>query len=70
MLYFHPWEFDPGQPRLPMGWLNRFRTYVGIGRSRQRLPRLLGGQTFIRADDLARQLCARPLRLPRFRLAT
>ena len=18
MLYFHPWEFDPGQPRLPL----------------------------------------------------
>ncbi len=70
MLYFHPWEFDPGQPRLPLKGLNRFRTYVGIGRSRQRLPRLLGDQTFIRAVDLARQLSARPERLPRFRLAT
>src|SRR5207248_1508972 len=30
MLYFHPWEFDPGQPRLPLGLLSRFRTYVGL----------------------------------------
>src|SRR5581483_7457642 len=29
-LYFHPWEFDPGQPRLPLGRLSRFRTYVGL----------------------------------------
>ena len=27
-LYFHPWEFDPNQARLPLGWLGRFRTYV------------------------------------------
>src|SRR5262249_39806788 len=30
MLYFHPWEFDPLQARLPLSLLNRFRTYVGI----------------------------------------
>jgi hypothetical protein len=27
-LYFHPWEFDPEQRRLPLGRLNSFRTYV------------------------------------------
>ena len=31
MLYFHPWEFDPDQPRLPLKALSRFRTYVGLG---------------------------------------
>ena len=41
VLYFHPWEFDPDQPRLPLGRLSRFRTYVGIRHSRGRLCRLL-----------------------------
>ena len=41
VLYFHPWEFDPGQPRLPLGRVARFRTYVGIPRARARLRRLL-----------------------------
>ena len=34
VLYFHPWEFDPRQRRLPLGRLSAFRTYVGIARSR------------------------------------
>jgi len=41
VLYFHPWEFDPDQPKLPLGRLSRFRTYVGIGKSRRRLQNLL-----------------------------
>src|SRR5437764_1432449 len=40
MLYFHPWEFDPDQPRLPLRGFSRFRTYVGVGRSRNRLAAL------------------------------
>jgi polysaccharide deacetylase family protein (PEP-CTERM system associated) len=41
MLYFHPWEFDPEQRRLPMGRRRRWRTYVGVGRARYRLADLL-----------------------------
>ncbi len=41
MLYFHPWEFDPGQPKLPLGRVSRFRTYVGIEKSEARLCKLL-----------------------------
>jgi polysaccharide deacetylase family protein (PEP-CTERM system associated) len=40
-LYFHPWEFDPDQPRLPLGPRQRWRTYVGIRRTRPRLQTLL-----------------------------
>ena len=57
-LYFHPWEFDPDQPRLPLRRLSRFRTYVGIGRSRGRLTALLGRHEFARAVDVARRLDA------------
>jgi polysaccharide deacetylase family protein (PEP-CTERM system associated) len=56
MLYFHPWEFDPEQPRLPLGHLSRFRTYVGVGRTRGRLATLLHRYRFGRAIDAARWL--------------
>lgn len=41
VLYFHPWEFDPDQPRLPLGRVSRFRTYVGMRRTQSRLRNLL-----------------------------
>jgi polysaccharide deacetylase family protein (PEP-CTERM system associated) len=59
MLYFHPWEFDPRQSRIPLGRINSFRTYVGIYRSRARLAMLLRRQRnrlFTRAVDFARML--------------
>ncbi len=66
VLYFHPWEFDPDQPRLPLKRLSRFRTYVGIRHSQRRLTRLLSGYSFVRAVDLARRLQERHHMLPRF----
>lgn len=56
MLYFHPWEFDPAQPRLPLERLSRFRTYVGIARTRARLGALLSKRSYARAQDVARDL--------------
>jgi hypothetical protein len=56
MLYFHPWEFDPSQPRLPLGLLDRWRTYVGLRRSRPRLRALLSRHRFARAIDVVRRL--------------
>jgi hypothetical protein len=55
MLYFHPWEFDLEQKRLPLGRLNRFRTYVGISRTRGRLASLLARFRFSRAVDVVKQ---------------
>jgi len=56
MLYFHPWEFDPSQPRLPLGRVSKFRTYVGIGRSSSRLRKLLARHRFTRAIDVVNTL--------------
>ena len=56
MLYFHPWEFDPEQERLPLPPLSRFRTYVGLPRSRHRLTALLDRHVFERAVDVAATL--------------
>ena len=53
VLYFHPWEFDKGQARLPLGRLSRFRTYVGIGKSADRFSTLIERHHFSRAVDVA-----------------
>lgn len=39
--YVHPWEFDPGQPRLRVSLLTRLRHYTGLDRTWERLERLL-----------------------------
>ncbi|MFQ5845201.1 MAG: DUF3473 domain-containing protein, partial [Planctomycetota bacterium] len=41
LFYVHPWELDPDQPRLHVGWRTRFRHYVGLDRTRTRLRGLL-----------------------------
>src|SRR4029079_13474503 len=69
MLYFHPWEFDPDQPRLPLGRFARWRTYVGGRRTTGRLAKLLAAYRFRRAIDVAREIRASGVELPRFRVA-
>ncbi|NIN36293.1 MAG: DUF3473 domain-containing protein [Gammaproteobacteria bacterium] len=42
VVYLHPWEFDPDQPRIPNAPLRtRFRHYVNIGKTESRLRALL-----------------------------
>jgi polysaccharide deacetylase family protein (PEP-CTERM system associated) len=42
VFYIHPWELDPGQPRLNgLGRLNRFRHYVNLERSENRFRALV-----------------------------
>lgn len=69
VLYFHPWEFDPDQPPLPLGPVSRWRTYVGTGRSLARLGRLMAGPyTFRRAADVADEVLKSGIELPRYRI--
>jgi polysaccharide deacetylase family protein (PEP-CTERM system associated) len=68
MLYLHPWEFDPDQVRLPLDHLNRFRTYVGLTRTRGRLKKLLLQNQFVRAVDLVAELSDFRDDLPDFHL--
>jgi polysaccharide deacetylase family protein (PEP-CTERM system associated) len=42
IFYLHPWEVDPGQPRINAGVLSRFRHYTNLGKTHARLQRLLG----------------------------
>ena len=41
VFYLHPWEIDPEQPRLPAGWLGRFRHYRNLAKTEERLRTLL-----------------------------
>lgn len=52
MVYLHPWEFDPDQPRLPVGPLTRFRHLVNVGKTESRLRRLLGEVSFAPASEV------------------
>ena len=41
MFYFHPWEIDPGQPRIAdLPLKSRFRHYLELNRMQPRLQRL------------------------------
>lgn len=41
VLYVHPWEIDPDQPRQQMGWRVRINHYHNLDRTEERLLRLL-----------------------------
>jgi polysaccharide deacetylase family protein (PEP-CTERM system associated) len=40
-IYVHPWELDPGHPRLAVGWVTRLRHYGRLNHVYPRLERLL-----------------------------
>jgi polysaccharide deacetylase family protein (PEP-CTERM system associated) len=53
MFYFHPWEVDPDQPRIPGAPLrSRFRHYTNLGTMEARLNRLLADFSWGRTDEV------------------
>ncbi len=44
--YIHPWELDPGQPRLDVPFLTTVRHYGGLSKTAGRLNRLLSNFRF------------------------
>ena len=53
VFYFHPWEIDPGQPRIAgVDAKTRFRHYLNLDRMERRLERLLGDFRWGRMDRL------------------
>ncbi|HEY0872597.1 MAG TPA: XrtA system polysaccharide deacetylase [Vicinamibacterales bacterium] len=61
IFYLHPWEIDPGQPRLPAGTLTRFRHYRNLHATEDRLKRLIGEFEFGPVRTVLRQTFARPM---------
>lgn len=53
VFYFHPWEVDPGQPRIAgAGWRSRFRHYTNLATMRARLETLLRDFRWGRMDEV------------------
>lgn len=53
VFYFHPWEIDPDQPRVPgISAKTRFRHYVNLDRMERRLQQLLDDFHWGRADHI------------------
>ena len=53
--YLHPWEVDPGQPRVGgIGMLSRFRHYTNLERCEPRLRRLLADFSFTTMREVLR----------------
>ena len=53
IFYFHPWELDAGQPRIPgISLKTRFRHYVNIPAMPGKLDRLLGDFRWGRMDEI------------------
>ena len=47
VVYFHPWEIDPGQPRISAGLKSKLRHYTNLGRMEGRIKELLAGTNFV-----------------------
>jgi len=56
IVYFHPWELDPEQPRLSGSFRSRFRHYTGLGKTASRLKEILSKGSFQPMINLVRQL--------------
>ncbi len=54
MVYFHPWEIDPGQPRYRARWRSRLRHYTNLGTMEKKIRRLLADFQF----DTVSTVCA------------
>lgn len=53
VLYLHPWEFDPDQPRHALGGLKTFRHYINLKKTNLRLKALLQAYSFGTMKELA-----------------
>lgn len=56
MFYFHPWEVDPDQPRVPNAPMrSKLRHYTNLKQMAGKLSRLAGEFRWGRCDEIARQ---------------
>jgi polysaccharide deacetylase family protein (PEP-CTERM system associated) len=66
IFYLHPWEIDPGQPRVSAPILSRFRHYNSLHRCSERLERLLRDFAFAPASEVLARMRLDPVpALPR-----
>jgi len=58
VLYLHPWEVDPDQPRQDVGWRVRINHYFNLHRVEERLRRLLEAHRFAPLGEVLARLDA------------
>ena len=56
VFYLHPWEVDPGQPRIETSLKSRFRHYTNLDVCEARLARLIDEFRFGRMDQVLADL--------------
>jgi polysaccharide deacetylase family protein (PEP-CTERM system associated) len=56
MVYFHPWELDPGQPRIAAPLRSRLRHYTNLGRMQKKVECLLQDFRFSTVSDVCKGL--------------
>lgn len=52
VLYFHPWEIDPDQPRIKAGIKSRFRHYLNLDKTEGKLRHLMKNIAFTSMDNV------------------
>lgn len=60
IVYFHPWELDSDQPRLPGTWKSRMRHYRGLNKTAERLHEILSHGVFQPLINLVRAFARNP----------
>lgn len=56
MIYFHPWEIDPEQPRIPARLRSRLRHYTNLEGMKQKLGRLLADFQFASLTAVCKEM--------------
>jgi len=51
VFYLHPWEVDPGQPKVDVSWFSKFRHYNNLDQCEHRLSKLLSEFKFTTMKD-------------------
>ena len=65
VIYLHPWELDPAQPRMKGPLLSQFRHYLNLGKSERRLSCMLDDFSFGPLRDLLNEIRAVTSSAPR-----
>ena len=55
VIYFHPWEIDQFQPRVPAKMMDRFLHYNNIDQTEEKLSSLLSNFSFSTLQDVINQ---------------
>ena len=56
MVYFHPWELDPGQPRMSVPLRSRLRHYTNLRGMQGKIEKLLQDFRFSTISDVCKKL--------------